>query len=282
MPLVKSIRPVVLALAIALLAAPSSFAVAFVSNASGDWNDGNTWNQAGAVPGSGDTVQILDTHTVTVTTTSDAAGSVSFGTLAFGATLQINPGAKLTVLGNVDVDADALGSATLDVASGTLTVGGNINITEGSTGGVATLRIGAGSASCGNVTFSSLLNANNTRIDFFGGGLLSLKGSLDSDGTLINHTAGIGSTVKFDGSASQTIGDYTYQNLGIANTSAIPVEATGAFTVNGTLGIQSGVFLVKNSFSAGGTSTLQMTGTSFLKLGDATTGLGVTLPNFAT
>jgi uncharacterized repeat protein (TIGR01451 family) len=272
-------RTVVLALAIALLAAPSSFAAAFQSIGSGSWNSGSTWNQLGAVPGSGDTVQINDGHTVTVTTTADTAASVSFGTLALGATLQINPGAKLTVVGTVDIDADALGAATLDVASGTLLAGGNINISEGSTGGAATLRIGAGTASAGgSVTFTQVFN--NASIDFTGTGLLSMKGSLDSDGILINHTAGAGSTVKFDGASSQIIGNYTYQNLGIANTGASAVEATGAITVNGTLAMQSGSFLVKNTFSAGGASTLQMNGTSVLKLGDATTGLGVTLPNF--
>ncbi|HYK01729.1 MAG TPA: hypothetical protein VE974_08235 [Thermoanaerobaculia bacterium] len=280
MAFVKSIRPVVLSLVLALLGAPASFAAAFQSIGSGDWNNGSTWNQLGAVPGSGDTVQINDSHTVTVTTTADTAASVSFGTLAFGATLQINPGAKLTVVGNVDIDADALGPATLDVASGTLVVGGNINVSEGSTGGMATLRIGAGSASGNSLTFSWLLSSNNTRLEFTGTGLLALKGSLDSDGTLINHTAGAGSTIKFDGTGSQTIGNYTYQNLGMANTGASPVEATGAFTVDGTLAMQSGSFLVKNSFSAGGTSTLQMNGNSILKLGDATTGFGVALPNF--
>jgi uncharacterized repeat protein (TIGR01451 family) len=282
MPFVNSIRTAALALALALFAAPSSFAIAFQSNGSGNWNDGNTWNQAGAVPGSGDTVQILDGHTVTVTTTSDAAGSISFGTLALGATLQINPGAKLTVTGNLDVDADALGSATADVGSGTLTVAGNINISEGLTGGVGTLRIGSGSASCSNVTFSQTLSASNTRIEFTGAGLLSLKGSLASNGTLVNSTAGAGSTIKFDGSTSQTIGDFTYQNLGIANSSANAVEATGSITVNGTLGIQSGIFLVKSAFSAGASSTLQMLGTSVLKLGDAATVIPVALPNFAT
>jgi uncharacterized repeat protein (TIGR01451 family) len=279
MPLVKSIRPVVLSLVLALLAAPSSFAAAFQSISSGNWNNGSTWNQSGAVPGSGDTVEIIDTHTVTVTTTADTAASVSFGTLAFGATLQIDPGAKLTLVGNLAVDADALGAATLDVGSGTLVVGGNIAINEGATGGMATLRIGSGSASSGgNVTFAPVFG--NVRIDFTGAGLLSLKGSLDSDGTLINHTGGAGSTVKFDGTGSQTIGNYTYQNLGMANTGASPVEATGAFTVNGTLAMQSGSFLVKNSFTAGGTATLQMTGNSILKLGDAVTAFGVALPNF--
>lgn len=279
MPFVKSIRTALLAFAVGLVAAPSSFAAAFQSIGSGDWNSGSTWNQLGAVPGSGDSVQINDGHTVTVTTTADIAGSLSFGTLALGATLQINPGAKLTVVGNVDVDADALGPATLDVASGTLIAGGNINISEGSTGGTATLRIGAGAASAvGSVTFTQVFN--NARIDFTGTGLLSLKGSLDSDGTLINHAAGAGSTVKFDGTGSQIIGNYTYQNLGIANTGASAVEATGSITVNGTLAMQSGFFLVKSAFSAGGTSTLQMMGTSVLKLGDATVLTGVTMPNF--
>ncbi|HEY0160346.1 MAG TPA: hypothetical protein VGF28_23875, partial [Thermoanaerobaculia bacterium] len=277
----RTSRVAVMLFLVTSLLAPAARAATFSSVASGNWNDGSTWNQAGAVPTSSDIVSIMDSHTVTVTTTADVAQSVSFGTLAIGAAININPTAKLTISGNLDIDADALGSATVDAGDGTLIVGGNINIVEGSTGGPAKLRIGSGGVEAVNVNFSSTIDSANTLVDFTGPGMLMLTGNLASTGTLTNYTTAPGSTVKFAGTAGQSSGNYTYQNLTIANSSAGGVTASGAFAVNGTLSITSSFFLVRTaSFTAGPFAQLQMSAGTYLKLGDGVTGANVPMPSF--
>jgi hypothetical protein len=272
---------VTLCLATSLLA-PMARAATFSSIATGDWNNGSTWNQLGAVPTSSDAVVIMDGHTVTVTTTSDVAQTVSFGVLALGASININPGAKLTVTNDLNVDADMLGSAGVDVGSGSVVVGGNINIIEGSTGGSAKLSIGSGGGASvtGNVTFNAPISAANAEIDFYGPGLLTIGGSMESDGTLTNYTTAPGSVVKYAGNTAQTAGDYSYQNLWIFNTNG-GVTVTGSLNVDGTLHIDSTFLLVKTGiFGAGASSVLQMDAGTYLKLGDAFTVANVPMPTF--
>jgi uncharacterized repeat protein (TIGR01451 family) len=265
--------------ATALFAAAPARAAHFTSTGSGNWNDGSTWNQSGAIPTATDTVEILDGHNVTVVNLGDVAQSVSFGTLAVGASLNISTGGKLTLGGDLNVDADALGSATVDANDGTIIVGGNINIAEGSTGGTATLRIGSGSVTGGDLSFVWTLSASNSRIEFDGPGLLTLRGNMDSDGTLVNYSPGAGSTIKFNGTTSQTIGNFSYHNLQTANANG--VITAGAIAVDGTLDVQSGYFLVRHTFNTAAPAALQMAAGTFLKLGDSITTFNVALPNFS-
>ncbi|HEX8254238.1 MAG TPA: hypothetical protein VF846_13930 [Thermoanaerobaculia bacterium] len=253
--------------------------VTFLSVTSGDWNDGGTWNQLGAVPDADDIVVIADNTTVTVTGPSDVAGTVSFSPSSFGASLQIASGAGLAVSGDVTISDGGFADATLDVGDGSLSVGGKIHIYEGINGGVGKLIIGFGDASCGNLFITTSTPAD-ARIEFSGPGLLTIRGNMDSTGELANFAAGGGSTVVYAGSGTQNIGEYAYENLTIANSTGT-VEAAGPISVDGILDIQSGTLLIKSSWSAGPSATLQMAGTSSLALGNATTTAVTVLPNFA-
>ncbi|HYO75127.1 MAG TPA: hypothetical protein VE010_01590, partial [Thermoanaerobaculia bacterium] len=254
--------------------------VTFQSIMSGDWNNGLTWDQLGAVPDADDVVIISDNTIVTVTQTSDVAGSVSFSPISFGASLQIANGAKLTVSGDVSISDGGFANATLNAGDGNLVVTGKIHIYEGINGGVGKLAIGSGNVSCANLLVTTT-NAADTQIAFSGPGVLSLRGSMDSSAQLSNFTGGGGSTVKFAGTAAQVVGNYVYQNLTIANTAA-SVVANGTFTVNGKLDVQSAsTFIVRNGFNAGTAAALQMSGTSLLRLGDEVVSFNVVMPDFA-
>lgn len=133
----------------------------FTSVATGNWEDGSTWDK-GTAPTSGDDVVIAATHTVTVN-----------GAAANASSLAINANGILTVSGN-----------TLTI-NGTIGGGLTNNGTANLTGGTIVLGVGSGNfdrkmvtEAAGTLTVSSgLLKIN---------GSISIKGKLNQSGGVIS------------------------------------------------------------------------------------------------
>ena len=109
-------------------------ATAITSATSGDWNSASTW-VGGVVPSCTDNVTIAAGHTVTVTTTADAAGVV----IDAGGTLVNNGGATTMTVGCTNNNAAFYNYGTYTMTSGTLKVNGfmshKLNSTFNQTGG---------------------------------------------------------------------------------------------------------------------------------------------------
>jgi hypothetical protein len=117
------------------------------------------------------------------------------------------------------------GAGAKTTASGTLTVGGNWDIS----GGTAKL-------STNNSSVTVTGNITGTGAVISGSGTIILSGSWTNSGTF---TKGSG-TVIYNGGAAQTLGALSYNNLTINNSSGVSLTA-GDATVTGTLTLTSGV-----------------------------------------
>jgi hypothetical protein len=125
----------------------------FTSIATGNWDDGTTWNQSGAIPGSANDVIIANGHNVSLSGT-DVAATVTVntgGTLTASSNSLALSGASttgLTANGTVIISGGTVtvgpaggsnrsvtvnSAATLTVSSGTLNVNGNLSIVSGAT-----------------------------------------------------------------------------------------------------------------------------------------------------
>ncbi len=165
----------------------------FTSIATGNWEDGTTWNQSGAVPASNSDVIIANTHTVTVN-----------GAAANAATVTINSGGILTASGN------------------TLTVGGasttGITIASGGIFNASGSTINIGPAGGGNRRLS---NSGTLSVS---GGILNINGNLVvNSGATFNQSGG---DINVDGN-SGVVG------TSVASSTAMVLISSGLGTVTG-------------------------------------------------
>lgn len=244
----------------------------YYTRQTGNWNVNSSWStvtfgdatNTGTFPSTGDIVKIGGTLTITVTANA---------TCAF-----------------IDYESDASNTNTLTINSGiTLDVSDAITIprTSNFSGEVNTLAVGSGilnaesilfngggffgahelTISTGTVTVTGDIDSDSffgiATITFTGSGLLQVGGTFldSSNGTLTPSTG----TVEYNGTVAQTIGDFTYSDLTLNNTSgSIPQLAlTANTTATNTLTLTSGVVNMNGSTftlgASGATSTLTRT-----------------------
>jgi hypothetical protein len=265
-------------LALALLFSPFAEAVTCTSVAAGgNWNAPATWTGCvggngtpANTPGSADAVVIIATGGTVTLTANAAALSITFN----AATVNngIDMGAfQLAVTNAITMPAVLTSgvTSTFNVNTGTLTAA-SIAITGSGTATRVTLMTAAAGSTItttGSITFAG--TAANAR--FTSAGTTNVGGNFGSGGTL-NNTGG---TIKFQGSAAQTMGLYTtYNNVIIANTAASPTGVTvsaGTTTVGGTLTVTAGILnLGSSTFNVTGTTTVNTGGT--ISFNTSTTG----------
>lgn len=225
---------------------------AYYTRQTGNWNTAATWSNAtyggaaaSSFPVAGDDVNIGGgTYTVTVNVNS-ACGTLSFqSNNGFSPIVTINSGITLTVSGAItipraagpgttNVNTLAVGAGTLSAGSLAFTnSGGNTRHQMTITTGTATITgdITADAGSTGSPTIA-----------------ISTTGILNVGGAFLNSTNGTVTTgtgtVNYNGTAAQTIGDFTYYNLTLNNTFASAPQFTlfGNTTVSNVLTMTKGV-----------------------------------------
>ena len=270
---------VAVAVCVAVLGAADVRAASISSAASGAWNNTNTWSPQ-QIPTAADDVTIIGGTSVTIPTLYGAvAKSVTLqGDIVSPQVLDLDAsGASLTVTNGITFTAP--GTSVVDqliVGQGTVTSSG-ISIDAGSTG-TSRMIISTGSVTTGSVTFAGI--ASNAEVKFTNNGTLTLNGSLGAGGTLVPSTG----TVQFTGTGAQSIGSYSFFNLGI-NKASGTATLLGPITVGvngsgGDLTITAGTLADNgNQITGNNTGSMAMLGTSEIKLGS---GAGSTLlPLFA-
>ncbi|MCI5056485.1 MAG: hypothetical protein MRY83_10280, partial [Flavobacteriales bacterium] len=104
-------------------------ATVFNSNTStGNWNNGATWDQSGAIPGLHDTVIINPGHNITVTENDSCKRLVIFDDGGSQVFFNINAGDTLWVLDSVEIYDDVDASEIFININGHMEIGGNLFI----------------------------------------------------------------------------------------------------------------------------------------------------------
>jgi uncharacterized repeat protein (TIGR01451 family) len=236
----------VVAVVTVLICSPA-FATAYTSNNSGDWSVGSTWTPA-AVPGLGDTVTITGSHVITVSDPR-SIDFVTFLNNSGNKELHVTSTGSLTVAGSgaaIQLNPSTDGVNLLQLEGGTVTLTdplGSVNVVGGGLS-IAQIRF---TSLGGTLTIARSLNFSGTAVNadviFDAGstGNLEIGGDLNAGGNIT--TAGSAGTFTFNGAGnSQTINDYSFQNLTVNKSSGTAtMNGTGTAVVNGNLTITSGV-----------------------------------------
>lgn len=273
-------------------------------NISSAWELASNWT---AVQGSPSlppsTNDIAQLGTAVISNQPIISTNVNVKNIIFGSvqavTLTIGSGGSLTTSGiNGQWTANAV--HTIDVASQTLNVNGDISLSDGTADHSINLNINNGTAT---IT-GSLIQSGNASISL-GSGSLTIGGNFNyTSGTFSAGT----STVTYNGSTDQVIGNVTYNNLTISksggtanlnNTATVNgnliLSSTSTFSVNanlnimGNVSIGAGTFLnangttitvggnwIRSGSFAASTSTIVFSGTNAQSI-DATTFNNITI-----
>jgi len=205
--------------------------VVYSFNTTGSWSEDAKWSPTGPVPG-GAAVEIANG----VACTMDVDASVSTITIKGGTggntTLTLNSSLRtLTTTGAVAVEAPTSGSNitnSIDVGSGTLTIGSGLTLTGGTSTRIANLSIGSGTVNItGDITSS---NAQG-RVTFTTSGTLALTGNFPDNSALTLVPSN--GNIAFNGTGAQNIGGgRTFADLTV-DVSGTKTVTTSGITVNG-------------------------------------------------
>ncbi|RYY40153.1 MAG: hypothetical protein EOO08_07405 [Chitinophagaceae bacterium] len=204
-----------------------------------DWNNPNNWSSVqgspSLPPSANDIVQIgaVAFGSQPTITTAATAKSILFGS-AQAVTLTLGASGSLTTQGNISGSWSSNVTHTLNVGAQTLTVNGNILLSDGTSGHAINLGIGTGTVAL----TGSLTESGGANINFTGAGNLNIGGDFTySSGTF---TPGSG-TVTYNGGNFQAVGGVTYNQL-VINKTAATATAGSTTSVNGNLTVTAGTF----------------------------------------
>lgn len=216
--------------------ASASNVVRWNGSVSSDWNTAANWTIAqgspSRPPGPDDIAEIGTIAFTNQPVISSAANvkSISFGSVQ-AATLTLSSGGSLTTQGNITGIWSANAAHVINVNDQSLTVNGNLTLSDGTAGHNIQLNIGNGTVSAGSVTQSG-----GAGIAFSGTGTLNIANNFTySSGTF---TAGNG-TVVYNGSSVQSVAGVTYNHLSVNKTGG-SAQINSATTVNGNLNVGGG------------------------------------------
>jgi fibronectin-binding autotransporter adhesin len=206
------------------------------------WSDAGNWSvfqgSATAPPSSGDIVQFGITSPAnqpTINAAAGVAGAVTVKNIVFGSAAPIT----LTMASGTSLTTNAIngvwsGNAAhnINVGAQTLTVNGDLSLSDGTTNHTIGLAIGSGTVA---VT-GSLTESGGANITFSGAGNLTVGNNFTYvSGTFTPSTG----TVTYNGTLPQTIAGITYNNLTINKTSGIATKSNTG-TINGNLTVTAG------------------------------------------
>ncbi|RQO66030.1 hypothetical protein DBR43_27705 [Pedobacter sp. KBW06] len=237
----------------------SANVVQWNGSVSSDWNTVANWTvtqgSASRPPAATDVVN-LGTVTFTnqpVINTAVTVRNINFGSVKAVALSLVSGGSLSSTAVKGTWSANATHS--IDAGNQTVSIGGDLALSDGTSGHAINLSMGTGS-----VTISgSLTESGGANITFNGAGNLSIGGDFNySSGTF---TAGTG-TVTYSGAANQVLGVVNYNHLTI-NKSAANIAVGSALSVNGNLTVTAGeldnnaVMTIAGNVSIAASATLQ-------------------------
>ena len=217
-----------------------------------DWNTAANWTvlQGGASTPPGAT-DIVDLGTTTFTYPPTISTAVTVKNIIFGSAqalaLSLANGGSL-VCGNIAGSWTANATHTINVNDRTLTINGNLILSDSTTGHAINLNIGTGTV---NVA-QSLTEAGGANITFTGAGALNI--SEDFNYVSGAFSAGAG-TVVYNGIVNQDIGAVAYNNLTI-NKAAGLANISDPLSLTGNLSIAAGQLDNFSVTTIGGNMTL--------------------------
>ena len=227
--------------------AEDNHVVRWNGNVSSDWSNPSNWTAVQGTPSRppslNDIVQIgyINYVNAPVITTAANAKNISFGS-AKVSTLSLSTGGSLTIQGNISGSWSATAAHTLNVNGQTLTVNGDVNMSDGTSGRQININIGTGTLAInGSLTQSGLAS-----LIFTAAGNLSIGQNYTyTNGTFTRSTG----TVTYNGTGSQIIAPVNYQHLTINKNAGIATLSTAA-TISGNLTV------TKGEIDINGTSTI--------------------------
>lgn len=229
---------------LSLLLSSISFAQTTTFTSNGNWNDATKWSNG--VPDETKDAIIGNNRTCTVNITTARCKSLTLISGNRNSTLFISNTNKLTIDTYVDIEDPSSNnySKKIDVANGTLDVGGDITMFN--TGGPnrdALVDIGNGTVNLtGNLIMNGAVDEN--RLDFTGTGTLNIAGTITGTGDLVEGSG----TINYNKSGDQSIAGTTYNNLTISGSGIKTMSAD--ITVNGNLTLTAGTISVGNNILA--------------------------------
>jgi hypothetical protein len=214
----------------------------FTSIATGNWEDGSTWNQSGAVPSATSDVIVAAGHTVTVNAATSTAASVT-----------------VNATGILNVSGNTLSVLTTVANSGTITAsGGTLNVTGATATGINTATGGVFTVSGGTVNVGVTDNTFANRTFANSGTLTVSSGTLNVYGNF-NMVSGCtftqsGGSINVDGNAGGNAANSVASGTALVNFGSSTITSTtlsgGTFTIvdphanstlNLSLNVSSGV-----------------------------------------
>jgi fibronectin-binding autotransporter adhesin len=200
------------------------------------WSTPGNWTvtqgSASTPPATGDIVQL---GTVAISNQPSISTSVGVKNIIFGSTsaisLTVASGGSLTTNG-INGSWSTNTTHDINVGAQTLTVNGDLSLSDNTSGHAINLSIGTGT-----VTITgSLTESGGANLTFSGAGTLNIGNNFTySSGTF---TPGAG-TVVYNGTLPQTVAGVSYNNLTINKTAGIASKNATA-TINGNLTVSAG------------------------------------------
>jgi hypothetical protein len=203
---------------------------------SSDWHTVNNWTVlAGAgsrPPAATDIVYLGSVAFVNHPTITSAPANVK--NILFGSTQPVTltlSGASLTT-GDIRGTWGGSAAHTINTGNQSLTINGDLDLSDGTAGHVIDLEIGSGSVT---VT-GTLEQSGNAAITFSGAGNLSIANDFNYvNGTFTSATG----TVTYNGILNQAVGPVAYHNLTINKSAGLATINTD-LTINGNLTVSAG------------------------------------------
>lgn len=194
------------------------------------WTAASNW-KSGVAPTAVDNVQIGSesfTNQPSITTAA-AAKSITFGSVQ-SVVLTVGGGAgSLTLTGNLAGDWTADRTHTISIGTRSLTVGGDVTLSNGTA--ARSIQV---NASTGTISIAGSLNQPGAgNLVFSGAGNLNIGTDYNYTGGTFTPSTG---TVTYNGTIDQAIAGVTYNNLNITKASG-NAALSGNSTVNGSLAV---------------------------------------------
>ncbi|MBW8687426.1 T9SS type A sorting domain-containing protein [Chitinophaga rhizophila] len=227
----------------------NSNVVRWNGSVSNEWTNANNWTvvqgSPSRPPGVNDIVEI-GTSAFTnqpVISTAVAVKAISLGSTQ-AVNLSLASGGSLTTQGNIAGRWSGNATHTINTGAQTLTVNGDLPLSDGTSGRAINLNIGSGTVTVGG----SVTQTGGAAVVFSGAGTLNIGSNYDySNGTF---TAGNG-TVNYNGSGAQTVAGLAYYNLQIGK-SAGDALLSGEASASGSLNITGGALTMNGNTTVTG------------------------------